>query len=108
MLVIPIRVLALDIDGVITDGKIRFDSPGNEQKVFGFHDLDAVTRARKNGLHVVLITGESDDMVLTIARRFGVDEVDVTTGAKDKLSAIESVAARLQIGAEAFCYIDKN
>ena len=103
MLVIPIQVLALDIDGVLTDGRAEIGTDGNEQKCFSFRDLDSITQARRNGLQVVLVTGEDNQMVDIIARRFGVD--DVVRGAKDKKVALESLAARLGVAAAAICYI---
>ena len=47
-----IRVLALDIDGVITDGMATLCNSGNDEKRFSFHDLDAVTQAKSSGLKV--------------------------------------------------------
>jgi len=103
MLVTPIQVLALDIDGVLTDSRAAIGVDGSEQKRFSFRDLDAITLARRIGLHVVLITGEDNSMVDVIARRFGVD--DVVRGTKDKRVALESLAARLDVEAAAICYV---
>ena len=103
MLVIPIQVLALDIDGVLTDGRAGIGTDDKEQKCFSFRDLDSITQARRNGLQVVLVTGEDNQMVDIIAWRFGVD--DVVRGAKDKKVALESLAFRLGVAAAAICYI---
>lgn len=103
MLVTPIQVLALDIDGVLTDGRAEVGTDGDEQKRFSFRDLDAITQARQSGLQVVLVTGEDNQMVDAIARRLGVD--DVVRGAKDKRAAIEAIAARLGVAATTVCYM---
>jgi len=44
-----IRVLALDIDGVLTDGTSDGNAPAGDGKRFSFQDLDAVTRAKQRG-----------------------------------------------------------
>ncbi|MFZ6031504.1 MAG: SIS domain-containing protein [Chloroflexota bacterium] len=98
-----IKLLALDIDGVITNGTTTL-SPGNsEQKLISFHDLDAVTKAQKAGLHVVLITGEDNLMVERIAQRFNVQQV--SRGAKNKLTALENVSAQFEIPLTEICYV---
>ena len=51
-----IRVLALDIDGVLTNGEVRFDEDGRESKALFFRDIDAVFAAKREGLRIVLVT----------------------------------------------------
>lgn len=98
-----IRVLALDIDGVLTDGTAALSERGGEEKRFSFHDLDAVTQALRSGLTVVLVTGEDTPAVDGVARRFGVERV--IRSVKDKLSALSSLSAQLDISLDGFCYV---
>ena len=98
-----IRLLALDIDGVLTDGTALLAADGTEVKRICFRDLDAVTQARQMGLTVVLVTGESGALVETLARRFGVTEV--VMGAKDKHAALRDLASRLQVSLSEICYV---
>ncbi|MBI3951343.1 MAG: SIS domain-containing protein [Acidobacteria bacterium] len=98
-----IRVLALDIDGVLTDGTGGVTESGHEEKRFSFQDLDAVTRARDCGLQVVLVTGENTPAVSRIARRFGVERV--LQGAKDKMSALAALSNQLDVPLSEFCYV---
>ncbi len=98
-----IRVLALDIDGVLTDGIALLKSSGREEKRISFHDLDAVTQARRSGLTVVLVTAESNTMVDRIAKRFGVEHV--VRDAKDKLLALTALSDQIGISLDKFCYI---
>ena len=98
-----IRVLALDIDGVITDGMATLCNSGNDEKRFSFHDLDAVTQAKSSGLKVALITGEDSDSVDRIARRFDVDLIK--RGAKDKLLALTKISDDLGIALDEICYV---
>lgn len=57
-----ISVLVLDIDGVLTDGSVTLDESGHEQKTLFYRDIDALFGARREGLKLVLITGEDSDM----------------------------------------------
>lgn len=102
-----ILVLALDIDGVLTDGRGEFGSTELTQPRFDFHDLDAVTEARRCGLVVALVTGENTELVDRIAKRFGVEII--MRGAKDKVAALRELSAKLGLALENFCYIgDSN
>jgi D-sedoheptulose 7-phosphate isomerase len=98
-----ILVLALDIDGVLTDGTGVLQPSESYEPRFDFHDLDAVTEARRGGLVLALITGEDSDLVDRIARRFGVGHV--MRGAKDKVAALKTLSEKLGVALENFCYV---
>ncbi len=98
-----IRVLALDVDGVLTDGTASLTASGDEEKRFNFQDLDAVTRARRAGLEVALVTGEDSPAVDRLSRRFGCERV--VRGVKDKLLGLEAVSRDLNVRLDEFCYI---
>lgn len=98
-----IKLLALDIDGVLTDGRVTLSPIGEEIKHINFHDLDKVTALMRAGMPVVFITGESGPLVEAIARRFGVE--NVLEGAKDKLAAMERVAAEYNLALAEICYV---
>src|SRR5262245_57779727 len=102
-MVIDLRVLALDIDGVLTDGTAALSNGEVEEKRFSFQDLDAVTRALKSTLKVVLVTAEDTSAVSRIAARFGVERV--VRGAKDKLAALSSLSDQMDIPLKHFCYV---
>jgi len=97
------RVLVLDIDGVLTAGSVVLAADGSELKRFSFHDLDAVTWAQREGWQVVLITGEDTPAVDQIAQRFSVEQV--VRGAKDKVVALQSLSAQLGIPLSEMCYV---
>jgi 3-deoxy-D-manno-octulosonate 8-phosphate phosphatase (KDO 8-P phosphatase) len=92
MLVKDIEVLALDIDGVLTDGRVMLSPHREETKEIAFRDLDAIARVRRAGLKVALITGEDGPLVDAIAERVGADQV--IRAAKDKRAAIQALAER--------------
>ena len=98
-----VRVLALDIDGVLTDGTAVLNGHDTEEKRFNFHDLDALTQARRSGMLVTFVSGEETPSVDCIAKRFGVKQV--VKGAKDKAAALVALSNELAIPLSAFCYI---
>jgi D-sedoheptulose 7-phosphate isomerase len=98
-----LQVLALDIDGVLTDGTASQTDSHEEEKRYCFHDLDAVAQARQSGLTLALITGEDTSAVNKIANRFGVEQV--VRGAKDKLTALSRLSDELHVALDRFCYI---
>jgi D-sedoheptulose 7-phosphate isomerase len=102
-MVSDIRVLALDIDGVLTDGTTTLTESEGEEKRVSLHDLDSVTLAMRSGFIVALVTGEDTKQVGRIARRFGVEQV--VQGAKDKVLALSTLSDKLGIPLSAFCYV---
>lgn len=98
-----IFVLALDVDGVLTDGRGVLQSSEAYEPRFHFHDLDAVTQARRSGLVVALVTGEDTARVDRIAKRFDIELV--IRGAKDKVAALRDLSAKLGLALENFCYV---
>jgi D-sedoheptulose 7-phosphate isomerase len=98
-----LQVLALDIDGVITDGTAFQTARQDEEKRYSFHDLDAVAQAQRSGMMVALVTGEDTPAVSGIAQRFGVERV--VRGAKDKVLALSKLSEGLNISLDHFCYV---
>jgi YrbI family 3-deoxy-D-manno-octulosonate 8-phosphate phosphatase len=98
-----IRVLAIDIDGVLTNGDVLLDEDGRESKSIFFRDIDAVHAARRAGLTLALVTGEATRMVDVIAKRLDIEHV--YSGRKDKGEALAAVASDLGVAAEEICYI---
>jgi YrbI family 3-deoxy-D-manno-octulosonate 8-phosphate phosphatase len=98
-----IRVLALDVDGVLTDGSVVLDEDGRERKALYYRDIDAVFAARRRGLVVALVTGEDSPIVDTIARRLEVEHV--YRGEKDKEAVLPRLAAELGVGLDEVCFV---
>ena len=80
-----IRLLALDVDGVLTDGKLYFDSQGNELKAFNTRDGLGIKALQRCGITLALITGRESAMVSQRARQLGIEHV--YQGRDDKLNA---------------------
>jgi D-sedoheptulose 7-phosphate isomerase len=103
MLVSEIEVLALDVDGVLTDGRVTLGALGEETKGIRMRDLDALTQARRAGLKIALVTGEHGPMVDAIAARVGAD--CVVSGAKDKRVGIAQLCERLGVKPQRVCFV---
>jgi 3-deoxy-D-manno-octulosonate 8-phosphate phosphatase (KDO 8-P phosphatase) len=88
----PVKALALDVDGVLTDGGVWWGPNGEEWKRFCFADIMGVSLARKAGLVVALISGEDSPLVDRFAMKMGI--VDVEKGCKDKAGALRAFAER--------------
>lgn len=98
-----IRLLALDIDGVLTDGRVWLDEAGQETKVLNYRDIDAVFRAQRQGLAVALVTGEDTPWVDMIARRLEVARV--YKGAKDKERALRALGQDAGVPLAGIAYV---
>ena len=97
------RLILIDVDGVLTDGRVTLDVHGNETKTICYRDLDAIGIGRKAGYEFAFVTGEATPMVDVLAKRFGVEIV--YSGAKDKLAAIRQISSDYSIPIKNFIYI---
>ncbi len=68
-----IRMLLLDVDGVLTDGKLIYNSDGIELKAFDVKDGYGLVRLKKAGIMIGIITAKSSRIVETRARDLGID-----------------------------------
>ncbi len=70
-----IKLLILDVDGVLTDGSIILDNDGNEFKVFNVRDGHGIKMLEKAGVKVAIITGRYSKVVERRAKELGIEEV---------------------------------
>ncbi len=70
-----IKMLILDVDGVLTDGRIILDDSGRETKNFNVRDGHGIKLLQRYGINVVLLTGRESQVVLHRARDLGIKEV---------------------------------
>ena len=80
-----IKAIALDVDGVLTDGTFWWDVDEAETKRFSFLDVMGISLGRKAGLIFALISGEDSPLVDRYAEKLGI--TDVYMGCKDKGAA---------------------
>lgn len=98
-----IKIVVLDIDGVLTNGTVTINGDGRETKSLFYRDIDAVFRGRREGLQFALITGEDDILVDQISKRLGIDLV--LKGVKDRAEAITKLSQQLDVPLQEICYI---
>jgi D-sedoheptulose 7-phosphate isomerase len=96
-------VLALDIDGVLTDGTVAYGPDQRETKALAYHDFDAIRVAQQRGLRIVLVTAETGEWPAFVAQRTGADSL--LTGAKDKTAAIHEIARTFDVEPSQICYV---
>jgi 3-deoxy-D-manno-octulosonate 8-phosphate phosphatase (KDO 8-P phosphatase) len=77
-----IKLLLLDVDGVLTDGRIILDNQGNELKAFHVRDGHGIVMAQRAGIIVGIITGRKAEVVNIRARELGIQEVHQGTHEK--------------------------
>lgn len=80
-----ITVLLLDVDGVLTDGRIVYDADGRETKAFHVRDGHGIKMVQQAGVEVGIVTGRRSTIVESRARELGI--ALVRQGVSDKLRA---------------------
>ena len=98
-----IKAVALDVDGVLTDGTFWWGSDGTEFKRFSFADVMGISLARKAGFVFALISGEDSPLVDRFAKKMGITHV--FKGCKDKGMALQSFAAGVGLGLDEICFM---
>jgi 3-deoxy-D-manno-octulosonate 8-phosphate phosphatase (KDO 8-P phosphatase) len=97
-----IRLLALDVDGVMTDGKLYFDTAGNELKAFHVADGLGMKALQKYGIRLAIITGRESPMVTQRANALGIDFV--YQGRDNKLNPYMDLLQKTGLDDEQVCY----
>lgn len=98
-----IKLLLLDVDGVLTDGRIILDNQGNELKAFHVRDGHGIKLAQRAGIIVGIITGRRSEVVNVRARELGIQEVH--QGAHDKIAVYEAVVAKYGLDDRAVAFV---
>ena len=98
-----IRLLALDVDGVLTDGSIYYSNKGDELKAFNIKDGLGIKLLRQSGVKVAIITGRQSDIVARRAQELGIK--DVVQGREDKYQALLELCNQHGIGIEECAYM---
>lgn len=97
-----IRLLALDVDGVLTDGQLYYDSNGNEMKAFNVRDGLGMRLLALNGIELALITARQSRMVEARAENLGIKRV--YQGRLNKLEAFHDILAETGLDPDQVCY----
>lgn len=98
-----IRLLALDVDGVLTDGACYLGEDGNGFKRISFRDVMGASLARRKGLEFLIVTGEGGPLLDALARKFGITEVIGLC--RDKGVALRDHARQRGIPLSQICFL---
>ncbi len=98
-----IRLLALDVDGVLTDGRLYFTEQGQELKAFHSKDGLGLKALMRYGIKVALITARTSPLLSHRAEQLGIEKV--YQGCEDKLQAYEDLKRSLDLEDGAVAYV---
>jgi len=98
----PLRLLALDVDGVLTDGSLYFHADGGETKSFNTQDGQGIKLLQASGVQVAIITGR--DSLIVSQRAAALKINSVMQGREDKLAALTELAEELNLSWEQIGY----
>ncbi|HEY6131358.1 MAG TPA: HAD-IIIA family hydrolase [Halioglobus sp.] len=98
-----VRLLALDVDGVLTDGLIYYSNNGDELKAFNIKDGLGIKLLQEAGVKVAIITGRQSEIVARRARELGI--TDVVQGRDDKHQALLELCQRHDLALEECAYM---
>ena len=98
-----IRLIAFDVDGVMTDGTLFFADDGQEFKGFNSLDGHGLKMLRGSGVQLAIITGRRSRVVEHRAKNLGIEIVH--QGAHDKLVVYEALCRELKLDCDATSYM---
>lgn len=98
-----IRLIAMDVDGALTDGRIIYSSDGRETKCFHVRDGYGIALAIHRGLKIAWISGRQSQITTDRAAELGVTHV--VQGRFDKLEVLASLAAELGVALDEVAFI---
>lgn len=98
-----IRLVALDVDGVLTNGELTFDSNGAESKTFNVHDGYGLRKLQQADVTIGIITGRESSIVANRAHELGITHV--LQGVTDKGEALSNLMSELKLFAEQTLFV---
>jgi 3-deoxy-D-manno-octulosonate 8-phosphate phosphatase (KDO 8-P phosphatase) len=98
-----VKLLVLDVDGVLTDGRIIMDHEGREIKAFDVRDGHGLKLLREAGIEVAILTGRNSPVVQRRADDLGITRV--RQGVHDKVGAYQEIAREVGITDDETCFV---
>ncbi len=98
-----IKLLAMDVDGVLTNGGMYYSEDGDELKKFNTRDGKGIELLRNEGIRIAFITGENTHLGEKRAAKLKVDEL--CQGIEDKLSALQQIMSKYGLAYDEIAYI---
>ncbi len=97
-----VKLLLLDVDGVLTDGRIIYDSRGGDIKLFDVHDGMGVNLLKKAGIPTILITAKDSAVIKPRARDMQVEAV--FTNVARKSAILPGILKKYKVNADEICF----
>lgn len=98
-----IRLVALDVDGIMSDGRLYFSATGDELKAFNILDGLGLKQLMAAGITVAVITGRRSPLTEKRMRDLGIPHL--MQGREDKKIALQELVSTMAISAEAIAYM---
>ena len=101
-----LKLLILDVDGVLTDGRLFFDDTGKEYNCFHARDGHGIKLLRQTGVEIAVISGRKSNSVALRMKALGVDLV--YQGHENKIAAFTEIIKKLSIKAEHVAHMGED
>jgi 3-deoxy-D-manno-octulosonate 8-phosphate phosphatase (KDO 8-P phosphatase) len=98
-----VKLLALDVDGVMTDGRLIYHDDGTESKAFDVRDGHGTKMLKHAGIETVLISGRNCPLVDKRAADLGITEV--VQGVRDKVPILEEILSKMGLKFEEVAFV---
>lgn len=98
-----IKLLVLDVDGVLTNGRVYFDTDGREFRAFHYQDIMGISRLKKKGIEVALVSGEENSIITKFAEKMKIAKT--FQGCKEKDKAIDDLAHYYKLDLSNVCFM---
>lgn len=98
-----IKLLIMDVDGVLSDGRIIYNSQGNDYRIFNVHDGYGIRLAQQSGIKVVFVSGRHSSIIDKRAQDLGVG--DVYQSVADKAEVLEELLDKYKLNSNEVCAI---
>lgn len=98
-----IKLVAFDVDGVLTDGSLTFDENGHEYKTFNAKDGQGIVNLHKAGIITAIITARNNGTVEHRAKNLNITELH--QGSKNKIETLENIMKKYNINFEEIAYM---
>ncbi len=100
---VKIKVVIMDVDGVLTDGRIIYGDHGDELKFFDVQDGFGMTLLRRAGFKTLIISAKKSKINHRRAKELNV--VKIFQNAGDKLSVYEKILKKFKVSSDETCFI---
>jgi 3-deoxy-D-manno-octulosonate 8-phosphate phosphatase (KDO 8-P phosphatase) len=98
-----VKILVLDVDGVMTDGRLIYNDDGTESKAFDVRDGHGIKMLNQAGIETALISGRSSPLVKKRAADLGITEV--AQGVRDKVPILKKVLSKKNLKLEEVAFV---